>query len=45
MLLKNNIKRKEEFTTRGLGCGKKRGKMGRLEGIGLKEVLGNLRLH
>jgi hypothetical protein len=36
LLLKNNIER--------LGCRKKRGKMGRLEGIALKEVLGNLRL-
>jgi hypothetical protein len=45
LLLKNNIKRKEKFTTGGLGRGKKRGKMGWLEGIALKVVLGNLRLH
>jgi hypothetical protein len=44
LLLKNNIKRKEKFTTGGLGRGKKRGKMGWLEGIALKVVLGNLRL-
>jgi hypothetical protein len=38
------MNRKEKFMIGGLGCGKERGKMRRLEGIGLKDVLENLRL-